>query len=306
MTVTEALCTGNRRYKSAEPLTPRGVVLHSIGTPQPRAQVLRDYWQRDASPYVVHYVVDDREILHCMPDHYKCWHVGSPGNAKWLGVELCEPSQIKYTGGASFTVNDLAAAQAYAGAAYQNAVALLARLCTEHGWDPFTAVYTHREVTRQRLSNTDHVDPEHLWDGLGLGKSLLQLRRDVARAMAVPASATAPTPAEEPVYRIRKTWEDAGSQAGAYRNLEYAKAACPEGYTVFDPAGNRVWPEAARVVTVTAQGGLNVRSGPGTIYSVVMALEQGGAWTIVEKQGGWGKLKSGAGWICLKYTKPVS
>ena len=265
MTVTEALCTGNRRYAAAEPLRPQGVVLHSIGTPQPRARVLRDYWQRDASPYVVHYVVDDREILHCMPDNYKCWHVGSPGNAKWLGVELCEPSQIKYTGGASFTVTDLAAAQAYAGAAYQNAVALLARLCTDHGWDPFTAICTHREVTRQRLSNTDHVDPEHLWDGLGLGKSLLQLRRDVARAMAVPASAPAPTPAEEPVYRIRKTWENADSQVGAYRNLEYARAACPEGDAVFDPAGNRVWPEAARVVTVTAQGGLNVRSGPGTI-----------------------------------------
>ena len=54
MTITEALCTGNRRYGAAEPLRPQGVVLHSIGTPQPRARVLRDYWQRDASPYVVH------------------------------------------------------------------------------------------------------------------------------------------------------------------------------------------------------------------------------------------------------------
>lgn len=311
MTVTEALCTGSRRYKAAEPLVPRGVVLHSIATPQPRARVLRDYWQRDASPYVVHYVVDDQEILHCMPDHYKCWHVGSPGNARWLGVELCEPSQIRYTGGASFTVSDLAAAQAYAEAVYRNAVSLLAQLCTAHGWDPFTAVYTHREVTRQRLSNTDHVDPEHLWDGLGLGKTLLQLRRDVARAMEIPAPAPAPAPApvpapaEEPVYRVRKTWEDGGSQIGAFRNLEYAKAACPDGYTVFDPAGNRVWPEG-RVVTVTAASGLNVRSGPGTIYAVVTALEPGGAWTIVEEQGGWGRLKSGAGWICLKYTKRIA
>lgn len=305
MTVTEALCTGNRRYAAAEPLRPQGVVLHSIGTPQPRARVLRDYWQRDASPYVVHYVVDDREVLHCMPDNLKCWHVGSPGNGKWLGVELCEPAEITYTGGASFTISDLEAARTYADAAYENAVWLLAKLCTAHGWDPFTAVYTHREVTRQRLSNTDHVDPEHLWDGLGLGRSLLQLRRDVARAMDVPAAAA---PAET-MYRVRKSWADAASQIGAYRNLDYAKAACPSGYAVYDAAGTQVWP-LGYLVSVTAASGLNVRSGPGTGYGVVTALEPGGAWTIVAEQDGWGLLKAYAakrnGWICLKYTKRIA
>ena len=46
-TITEAICTGNRRYKAADPLTPHSVVLHSIGTPQPSADVLRRYWQND-------------------------------------------------------------------------------------------------------------------------------------------------------------------------------------------------------------------------------------------------------------------
>lgn len=309
-TITEAICTGNRRYKAAELFTPKGVVLHSIGTPQPRASVLREFWQRDASAYVVHYMVDDRSILHCMPDNFKCWHVGSPGNSKWLGIEMGEPSQIHYISGAKFTVSDLAAAQAYAEAAYRNAVWLIAKLCRDHGWDPFTAVYTHREVTRQRLSNTDHVDPQHLWDGLGLGKTLLQLRRDVARAMEIPAPAPAPAPApvpsptEEPVYRVRKTWEDAGSQIGAFRNIDYAKAACKDGYAVFDAAGKQIWP-LGYIVRITAQSGLNVRSGPGTNYGVVMALAYGGGYTIVEEQNGWGKLKSGIGWICLKYTERV-
>lgn len=306
-TITEAICTGNRRYKAAELFTPKGVVLHSIGTPQPRASVLREFWQRDASPYVVHYMVDDKQILHCMPDNFKCWHVGSPGNSKWLGIEMGEPSQIKYTSGATFTVSDLSAALAYAEAAYRNAVWLIAKLCRDHGWDPFTAVYTHREVTRQRLSNTDHVDPEHLWNGLGLGKTLLQLRRDVAAAMG--QSASAPTP-EQPsasgqMYRIRKTWADAASQIGAYTNLDYAKAACPSGYAVYDTAGTQVWP-LGYLVSVTAASGLNVRSGPGTNYGVVMTLDYGGGYTIVEEQNGWGKLKSGAGWICLKYTKRIT
>ena len=45
---------------------------------------------------------------------------------------------------------------------------------------------------------------------------------------------------EEPEhwYRVRKSWEDAASQIGAYKDLEYAKAGCPEGYSVFDWNGN--------------------------------------------------------------------
>ena len=220
--ITEKYCTGNRRYKSAEKFTPVGVVLHSIGTPQPSADVLWRYWQNDSSPYVVHYMVDDQKILHCMPDNYKCWHVGSPGNSKWIGIEMGEPSQIKYTSGAMFTVSDLTKARAYAAAAYKNAVWLIAQLCKKYGWNPNTAIYTHYEVTRQKLSKTDHVDPEHLWNGLGMGYSLLTLRRDVAAAMGQASAAPAPeAPApgvsttSGQMYRIRKTWSDASSQIGA-------------------------------------------------------------------------------------------
>lgn len=43
------------------------------------------------------------------------------------------------------------------------------------------------------------------------------------------------------IYRVRKSWEDAASQIGAYRNLDNAKAACSEGYSVFDWNGNTVY-----------------------------------------------------------------
>ena len=50
---------------------------------------------------------------------------------------------------------------------------------------------------------------------------------------------------------------------------------------------------------------LNVRSGPGTNYKVVTTVKQGEVFTITQTQGNWGKLKSGAGWINLKYTLNV-
>lgn len=48
---------------------------------------------------------------------------------------------------------------------------------------------------------------------------------------------------EEPEhwYRVRKSWEDAGSQVGAYRELANAREGCPEGYSVFNWYGNCVY-----------------------------------------------------------------
>ena len=48
---------------------------------------------------------------------------------------------------------------------------------------------------------------------------------------------------------------------------------------------------------------LNVRTGAGTSYPIATTVKKGQAFTIVEVKDGWGKLKSGAGWISLEYTK---
>ena len=54
---------------------------------------------------------------------------------------------------------------------------------------------------------------------------------------------------------------------------------------------------------------LNIRAGAGTKYSVKGQIKETASqkkvYTIVEVHNGWGKLKSGAGWISLAYTKKV-
>ena len=50
---------------------------------------------------------------------------------------------------------------------------------------------------------------------------------------------------------------------------------------------------------------LNVRNGAGTTYKVNARVKKGEVYTIVAEKNGWGKLKSGAGWIKLSYTKKV-
>lgn len=48
---------------------------------------------------------------------------------------------------------------------------------------------------------------------------------------------------------------------------------------------------------------LNYRKGPGVNYQVAGVVKFREKYTIVGEKNGWGQLKSGAGWINLKYTK---
>lgn len=57
-------------------------------------------------------------------------------------------------------------------------------------------------------------------------------------------------------------------------------------------------------VKVTADA-LNYRSGPGTNYGINGTIRDMGVYTIIEESNGWGRLKSGAGWIKLEYTSRV-
>lgn len=57
-------------------------------------------------------------------------------------------------------------------------------------------------------------------------------------------------------------------------------------------------------VKVTANT-LNIRKSPSSKSEITGKITDKGVYTIVSVSGNWGKLKSGKGWISLKYTKEV-
>ena len=116
-------------------------------------------------------------------------------------------------------------------------------------------------------------------------------------------------------YRVRKSWTDAASQLGAFTSLENAKSACKAGYTVYDDNGKAVYTaggqQAAAAVPFSVRvdiTDLNIRTGAGTNYAKTGHTTGTGVFTIVEVKAGtgadagWGRLKSGAGWISLDYA----
>lgn len=125
-----------------------------------------------------------------------------------------------------------------------------------------------------------------------------------------------PQPAAKPqLYRVRKSWADSKSQKGAYKILDNAKkcADANPGFSVFDSDGKLIYPAGAEkaadvpfIVEVRISD-LNIRTGPGTNFTRTGAFTGSGIFTITAVQSGlgsdsgWGKLKSGAGWISLDY-----
>jgi uncharacterized protein YgiM (DUF1202 family) len=50
---------------------------------------------------------------------------------------------------------------------------------------------------------------------------------------------------------------------------------------------------------------LNIRTGAGSNYRVNGQIKKNEIYTIVAEKNNWGRLKSGAGWIRLDYTKRI-
>ena len=173
------------RYTTFQQRGPLGLMLHSVGCAQPSAKVFADQWNKSGIEVAVHAVIQaDGTVYQCLPWAYRGWHAGGSANNTHIGVEMTEPSQIKYTGGSTFTVADKAAAQAQARGTYNTAVQLFAQLCKQYGLNPAAdgVIISHHEgYTRGVASN--HGDPEHLWKGLGLSYTMDGFRKDVAAAM---------------------------------------------------------------------------------------------------------------------------
>ena len=305
------------RYTTFQQRGPKGLMLHSVGCSQSSAKVFADSWNRSGKEVAVHAVLQaDGTVYHCLPWNFRGWHAGGEANNTHVGVEMTEPDCIKYASGASFTCSDKAKAQVQVKGTYETAVELFAYLCKQYNLDPAAdgVIISHREGNKRGVAS-NHGDPEHLWNQLGMGYTMDGFRRDVKEAMAESGEGTAPSNPSadnEQMYRVRKAWDDPKSQTGAFRVLENAKRACTEGYTVYDKDGNAVYTNAAAgsyKVKITASV-LNIRKGPGTNYAVSGQIKDKGVYTIVEESTGtgatlWGKLKSGAGWISLDYATKV-
>lgn len=157
--------------------------------------------------------------------------------------------------------------EAYFNAVYKEACELTAFLCERYHLDPMKdgVVICHNEGYKRGLAS-NHSDVFHWFKKFG--KTMDDVRRDVKALMGrSDVAPTEPSKSDEPVSTTYKVRVDT-----------------PD---------------------------LNIRKGPGTNYSRTGKFTGKGVFTIVDTESGvgstkgWGKLKSGLGWISLDFCTRI-
>ena len=205
MDVTKRILTKKPCYKAGKTIEIKGLMLHSVGCPQPNAVAFTESWNSPSSKVCVHGFIDGNtgKVYQTLPWKHRGWHCGGAANNTHIGIEMCEPDCITYTKGAKFTCSDKERARAIVERTYKSAVELFAYLCNAYKLDPLSdgVILAHSEGYARGLTS-NHADPEHLWKGLKLPYTMNGFRQDVKAAMN-------PT-----IYRV---------QVGAFSNKQNAE-----------------------------------------------------------------------------------
>jgi N-acetylmuramoyl-L-alanine amidase len=90
MDITQKFIGYNR---PKEPLTPIGAVVHETATPGATAENEFNYFNSANRSASAHAFVDWVEIVQTIPWDEKSWHAGPTANHRFIGIELCRPSE---------------------------------------------------------------------------------------------------------------------------------------------------------------------------------------------------------------------
>lgn len=323
--------TNNGAYKANGRHTGQGCVNHSVGCAQPRADVFFNLMDTASAGWGVNAILGDfhegeGKIILTLKPETKPWGCGSGSKGSWnsskVQWEICEPAGHTYAGGTMINYN-VAKNQEYFDRMWKMVVAWNVYMADYFGY-PVTGISDHSESYKAGYGS-NHSDVMQWWPKHG--KSMDALRAEVAAILGAPNGAPPSNPApgtpdisNTGLYRVRKTWSDISSQLGAYASLANAKNTCDAhpGYSVFDSTGKAIYPTSSSSAPTfheypvrIATHDLRIRKGPGTNYDWIGHYTGVGMFTIVEEaqgQGstkGWGKLKSGAGWVSLDYCNKL-
>lgn len=196
----------------------------------------------------VHFYVDEYCAWQNLPLSITGWHAADgngKGNMKTISIEIIGDSEK----------------------VEENAAKLVAYLLDKYKWTVDKNLYTHTHWLNVKDKITGSIDylntkpnpyktcPAYIiphWN------SFKDLVKSYTKDSSADNSSTVVPPQEntnkkdeevKELYRVRKDWNDASSQIGAYSVLDNAKNNCPIGYSVFDSNGKVVFSNNQQINT---------------------------------------------------------
>lgn len=189
MKIKQSYLTKNPCYKAGKKIKVKGLMLHSVGCPQPSAAAFVKSWNNASKNACVHGFIDGTtgDVYQTLPWDHRGWHGGGSCNDTHIGIEMCEPACIKYTKGSTFTCTDKEKARSIVKRTYSSAVELFAQLCKQYKLDPLKDIVGHAEGYKKGIAS-NHGDPEHIWKQLGLPYTMETFRKAVNSSLKVSSS----------------------------------------------------------------------------------------------------------------------
>ncbi len=163
-------------------MTVHGITVHSTASPGVMAPDWFDRWNRSrihgeiGRDACVHAFTDDKNICQYLPWNHRGWHARGLANSYFIGIEMCEPSTIKYANNRVSSYDPtLPVNVKYFNAVYNNTVDLCVELCLLYDLNA-SDIISHKEGRALGLAS-NHGDPDH-WFKFH-GKDMDDFRADV-------------------------------------------------------------------------------------------------------------------------------
>jgi len=144
MKVTKLWLTVGKGGRPGRKIAPKGLVIHWTANRSPGANARRnrDYFENHPEKKVAaHYIVDDTEVVQCVPEDEMAYHVGGKSytenalrllgpypNSTTIGIEMCVNSDGDFV------------------KTYRRTVELAADVLRRHGWGPGD-LWRHYDIT---------------------------------------------------------------------------------------------------------------------------------------------------------------
>ena len=267
------------------------IVIHYTGNNTDSAKNNAIYFNGGNRNASAHYFVDDTSIYQVVEDNKGAWHIGNsktaPNNQNSLGIEMCCKNGV---------VTEKTE---------ENTIQLVKFLMKKYNI-PISNVRTHAEVTNygktcpnwnannwQRWKNFKNklttVTTTTTTSSIKVGD---KVKVNSSATTYANSTKTIPSWVKNGTYTVSKV-DSSKVLLKEITSYVYIKDVSKVGATSSN---------VSYVIRVIVDS-LNIRSGAGTNYSIVGTVKKGGVYTIVEEKNGFGRLKSGKGWISLDCTE---
>lgn len=317
MVIVESYLKKNECYKNKRPINIEGLVLRSVGYPQPSAKVLVNNWNRPDKNYCPHAIIDayDGKVYQLLPWNQRGRHCNGNGDDCYVGIALCEPAQLKHNSNGSLKINNMDQVIAAVKRTYKSAVELFAQLCIKYHVDPFAKIYSANELRiTGRSSELDSL--ESIWEVCGLDYTMQTFRTDVFNEMSRvlgrdALSAASDSDRVEDVHVDSEELKDKSAlvevEVPKIKTMPIMLEESKNETAVVETEEQNEYKPQIIQVRVDVDN-LRIRIGPGTNNRTTGKYTGKGIFTILEIQNGtgssngWGRLENGEGWISLDYA----